>query len=157
VSKLPPHEGQIYVSRPRLDEDLTDKSFWTHSPPSVIESLRAQVKSLQKQYSRSEVTLYSLFQENSRLRAELSDVKAELNVLSKQRRPAVMTSAEAVYAKLRPQLESLRGKYVAIDKEIGQVVGVGDTIDEARQQAIDKTGKKQFYFRRVGQRYLFRL
>lgn len=147
-------EHIILVGRSELDEDV--ESAWRHGRPTMREAMLGHVREIQKLYVRSELTLYKLYEENTRLRTELSHMKAELRTLRKQSEP-VMTVAEQIYAKLRPQLEGLRGKYVAIDAESQKVVGVGDSLAEARKDAMVKTGRKQFYFRRVGQRYLFRL
>lgn len=154
MQKLPVDEHIILVGRSELDEDI--ESAWHHGRPTMREAMLGQVREIQKLYARSELTLYTLYEENTRLRTELSHMRAELRTLSKQSEP-VMTVAEQTYAKLRPQLEDLRGKYVAIDTESQKVVGVGDSLAEARKDAMAKTGRKQFYFRRVGQRYLFRI
>jgi len=69
----------------------------------------------------------------------------------------VKTDGEAVYETLRPSLENFRGKFVAIDMEQRKVVGVGDSFDEAYESAKKESGKDQFYFRRVGKRYLFHM
>ena len=46
---------------------------------------------------------------------------------------------------------------MAIDEESGRIVGMGDTVLSAYDQAKEATGKEQFDFKRVGYRYLNRI
>jgi predicted RNase H-like HicB family nuclease len=155
VQKLRPHDRTTLVGRSVLDEDMKEQP-WVHQRPNARESILAQAREILKLYVRSGVTLYSLYEENRRLRMKLATMETELRSLTNQHTAAAMTPGERVYAKLRPELEGLRGKYVAIDTENQKVVGVGNTLEEARNEAIQKTHKRQFYFRRVGQKSLFR-
>jgi hypothetical protein len=65
------------------------------------------------------------------------------------------TKVDFVYELHKEELEeNYFGKIVAIDTELGEIVGRGDTILEAYKKAKEKTGKDQFDFRRVGYKYL---
>lgn len=90
---------------------------------------------------------------------EIQRLKARIARLeSKMTTRPVTTRGSRVYEKLRSSLEpEFLGKVVAIDTDREQVIGVGDTIEEAYSQASAKEAGKQFYFRRVGKRYLERV
>ena len=86
----------------------------------------------------------------------LSNEVAELKKrLGGRRKP---TKADLVYEQYKAELEKRYfGKIVAIDTDLGEIVGVGDTILEAYEEAKKKTGKDKFDFRRVGFKYVFKV
>ena len=58
---------------------------------------------------------------------------------------------EEIYEENKEKLEKVYlGKIVAIEIESGTVAGVGDTLDEAYEEAVRKYPRKKFYFRKVG-------
>lgn len=68
------------------------------------------------------------------------------------------TEANRVYELFQKELEKEHfGKIVAIDTELKQIVGIGDTLLEAYNNAKSKTGKDQFDFQRVGYRYIHKV
>lgn len=100
------------------------------------------------------------------LRAEPIDVISEIRDLRKRvyelekrvggkREP---TEADFVYELHKKELEeNYFGKIVAIDTELGEIAGKGDTILEAYNEAKERTGKDQFDFKRVGYKYIHRV
>lgn len=65
------------------------------------------------------------------------------------------TEADRVYELFREELEKeYFGKIVAVDTDSKQIVGMGDTLLEAYNNAKEKTGKDQFDFKRVGYKYI---
>ena len=61
------------------------------------------------------------------------------------------TKGEEIYEENKEKLEkAYLGKIVAIEIESGTVAGVGDTLDEAYEEAVRKYPRKKFYFRKVG-------
>lgn len=100
------------------------------------------------------------------LRAEPPDVMSEVKDLKKrvlelERRVGKkrrFTEADYVYALFREDLEEKHfGRIVAIDTESKKIVGIGDTILEAYNQAKEKTGKDQFDFKKVGHKYIHKV
>lgn len=68
------------------------------------------------------------------------------------------TKADLIYEKYREDLEySNMGKIVAIDSKMEKVVGIGDSILEAYENALGKSTGKQFTFRKVGCNYIHRI
>lgn len=66
--------------------------------------------------------------------------------------------ADQVYARFREKLEAEHfGKIVAIDTDLGEIVGIGDAVLDAYNKAKEKTSKTRFAFRRVGFPYIDRL
>ncbi|HEY4675397.1 MAG TPA: hypothetical protein VIH48_05020 [Candidatus Bathyarchaeia archaeon] len=69
-----------------------------------------------------------------------------------------LTKADFVVELNKKELETKYfGKIVAIDADSLEVVGIGDTILEAYNNAKEKTGKDQFDFRRIGYSYVYRV
>lgn len=59
--------------------------------------------------------------------------------------------ADQIYARFKGKLEAEHfGKIVAIDTDLGEIVGIGDDIVDAYNTAKEKTSKTKFAFRRVG-------
>jgi hypothetical protein len=80
------------------------------------------------------------------LREEVKDLRECIGV-SRHR----LTRGDRVYLKLRPRLEQEhKGKIAAIDLESEKVVGIGDSVLEAFEQAKKETGHDKFFFKRVG-------
>ena len=68
------------------------------------------------------------------------------------------TLGERLYDLYKSELEKEHfDKVVAFDIESGTVAGIGDTVSDAYNQARKKLGEKQYYFKRIGRKYLFRL
>ncbi|HSU73077.1 MAG TPA: hypothetical protein VLJ21_04485 [Candidatus Binatia bacterium] len=59
--------------------------------------------------------------------------------------------AEELYAHISPQLKGMYGKFIAIELDSGDYA-LGDTLEEAYEQASRKHPAKEFYFKRVGMR-----
>jgi len=58
---------------------------------------------------------------------------------------------EEVYTEKREKLESVYlGKIVAIETESRDVAGVGESLDEAYENALERYPGRHFYFRKVG-------
>lgn len=65
-----------------------------------------------------------------------------------------MTKGEIVYKKLQSKIEKkYTDKVVAIDVDNKKVVGIGNSIEEAYDDAVSNSDKKRFYFKKVGQKY----
>lgn len=63
----------------------------------------------------------------------------------------LVIKGEEIYEENREKLEkAYLGKIAAIEIESGTVAGVGDTLDEAYEEAVKKCPGKRFYFRKVG-------
>lgn len=94
---------------------------------------------------------------------ELEVLKHQMSVMSKnylkllQKMENKKTSkkprmGETVYQQLKNSLEKkYKNKFVALDIKQKTVAGVGNTIDEAYEDAISKGDNTKFYFRKVGQ------
>lgn len=68
------------------------------------------------------------------------------------------TEADYVYRLFKEELEKEHfGKIVAIDTDLKEIVGIGNTVLEAYKIAKEKTGKDQFDFRRVGYKYIYKV
>jgi|GEM_PF-564988 hypothetical protein len=68
------------------------------------------------------------------------------------------TESDRIYEHFKAELEEkYYGKVVAIDDDLGRIVGIGDTLSDAYEAAKEATRKKQFDFKRVGYRYLNRI
>jgi hypothetical protein len=58
---------------------------------------------------------------------------------------------EEIYKENKDRLEkTYMGKIIAIEIESRSVAGVGESLDEACEEALKKYPKKKFYFRKVG-------
>lgn len=58
---------------------------------------------------------------------------------------------EEVYEEEKDRLEkAYMGKIVAIEIESRAVAGIGESLDEAYEEALKKYPDKKFYFRKVG-------
>jgi len=58
---------------------------------------------------------------------------------------------EKVYSENKDKWErDYFGKIIAIEVESKELAGVGDTLDEAYENALKKHPNKRFYFRKVG-------
>jgi hypothetical protein len=69
-----------------------------------------------------------------------------------------LIKADHIYLRFQEELEKNQfGKIVAIDSESEEIVGVGNDILEAYNEAKKKTGKTQFDFKRVGYPYIHRV
>lgn len=65
---------------------------------------------------------------------------------------------ERIYALHKSELEKEHlDKIVALDIESSAIAGIGNTVTEAYHQAREKFGEKQYYFKRVGRKYLYKL
>lgn len=63
----------------------------------------------------------------------------------------LVIKGEEVYEHNKEKLEeAYLGKIVAIETESGTVAGIGQTLDEAYEEAVKKHPSKKFYFRKVG-------
>ena len=63
----------------------------------------------------------------------------------------LVIKGEEVYEKNREKLEKVYlGKIVAIEIESGAIAGIGASLDEAYEVALEKYSGKKFYFRKVG-------
>lgn len=68
------------------------------------------------------------------------------------------TKSDLVYEKYKEELEKNDfGKIIAIDTEKEEIVGIGDSILEAYRQAVKKSSKKTFAYKRVGYGYLHKI
>lgn len=90
---------------------------------------------------------------------EVLDLKKRVQELEirvgKRRTP---TKANQVYELFKEELEKEHfGEIVAIDTELKQIVGIGDTLLEAYNNAKKRTGKDQFDFQRVGYKYIHKV
>ena len=66
-------------------------------------------------------------------------------------------TADQIYARFKEKLEAEHfGKIVAIDTDLGEIVGIGDDILDVYNKAKEKTSKTRFAFRRVGYPYVYK-
>ena len=64
---------------------------------------------------------------------------------------ALVKVGEEVYEENREEWERrYLGKIVAIEVESRRLAGIGDTLEEAYEEAVKRFPGKKFYFRRVG-------
>lgn len=94
------------------------------------------------------------------LRSEVANLRREL---------AETTTMSVAYTTLRSQAEEYYDRHkvmlekdhmdeiVAFDIDTGEIAGLGNTVREAYDNARRKISKEQFYFKRVGNKYLHRL
>jgi hypothetical protein len=69
-----------------------------------------------------------------------------------------LTKVDYVYNMFKTELEREHfGEFVAIDTESERIVGIGDTVLSAYDQAKKATGKEQYDFKRAGYRHLKRI
>ena len=63
----------------------------------------------------------------------------------------IVTKGEEIYKENEEKLErAYLGKIIAIEIESETIAGVGESLDEAYENALKKYPCKQFYFRKVG-------
>ena len=68
-----------------------------------------------------------------------------------------LTKADHVYEVHKDKLEAEHfGKIIAIDTEEGKIVGMGDSVIAAYNDARKNSSKTEFAFRRVGYSYVYR-
>ncbi|MFH1229108.1 MAG: hypothetical protein V1678_01650 [Candidatus Aenigmatarchaeota archaeon] len=69
-----------------------------------------------------------------------------------------MKKSDEIYSLFKERLEKdYMGKIVAIDMKAEKIAGIGSSLTEAYQKAIENSDQKQFTFKRVGSNYLYRL
>ena len=67
----------------------------------------------------------------------------------------VRTKTDIIYDRFKKELElKYHGKIVAIDDDLEKIVGIGESVLEVYNKAVEETGKDQFNFRRVGYSYI---
>ena len=91
--------------------------------------------------------------------AELISLKKRVQELEKRvGGKRKLTGVDFAIESNREELEKKYfGKIVAVGTDSLEVVGVGDTILEAYNNAKEKTGKDKFDFRRIGYKYIYRV
>lgn len=63
----------------------------------------------------------------------------------------LVIKGEEIYELNKKKLEKAHlGKIVAIETEFGTIAGIGASLDEAYEKALEKYPGKKFYFRKVG-------
>lgn len=63
----------------------------------------------------------------------------------------LVIKGEEVYKEEKDRLEKVyMGKIIAIEIESRTVAGIGESLDEAYEEALKKYPNKKFYFRKVG-------
>jgi hypothetical protein len=69
-----------------------------------------------------------------------------------------LTKADLIYEKYKEELEKKYfGKIVAIDVDSGTIVGIGDSILEAYEEARKKSKKRKFSYKKVGYPFVCKL
>ncbi len=93
------------------------------------------------------------------IKTRLERLTAKVDELDKRTITGIpLTEVDRVYNRFKKQLEREHfGEFVAIDTESGRIVGIGDTVLSAYDQAKEATGKEQFDFKRAGYRHLKRI
>lgn len=77
---------------------------------------------------------------------------------TKEKVKTLPSKADLVYLIFKDELEKEHyGKIVAIDVKSKKIVGLGSSILEAYQKAKEKTGRKQFSYRRIGFPFVHKL
>ncbi len=148
------HLRPIAVWRPLRDEDEEKIGHLEHHEPEIPKGFleRWLTEMAETAHTEFDEELEHLIKEQRRLSRRVAQLEAELTP------KPLKTHGEEVYEKLRIELGAeLSGKIIAIDTEERKVVGKGDTLIEAYNDARSKSDKKQFYFRRVGKSYLFKV
>lgn len=86
-------------------------------------------------------------------------LEKEVHALTRERQiKKVPSKADLIYLKFKDELENEHfGKIIAIDADSEKIVGIGNSILEAYSEAIKKSSKKQFTFRRVGSDFVHKL
>lgn len=68
------------------------------------------------------------------------------------------TKADHIYERFKEDLEQKHfGKIIAIDVESEKILGIGDSVLGAYQDAIRKTEKRRFTYRKVGRKFVHKL
>ena len=140
---------EILVSRPPLDEDGVEE---IHKIKSWRQRyiMRTRQRYLERNIDKiSEQDLIELLKQVKQLSKNVQE-------LQQFHRPTIQTKGRRVYEKLNLEKQFM-DKIVAIDVNKEAVVGIGDTIEQAYEDAISKSSKRKFYFRKVGQDYLFKV
>jgi hypothetical protein len=69
-----------------------------------------------------------------------------------------MKKSDEIYSMFKEGLEKdYMGKIVAIDMKAEKIAGIGSSVIEAYNKAIENSDQKQFAFKRVGSNYLYRI
>jgi hypothetical protein len=87
-------------------------------------------------------------------------VKTAVNTKVEETLSPKPTTGSIVYEEIKGREEiekKYAGKFVAIDTKSKEVVGDGDTLEDALAKARSKTKSKNLYFRKVGKDYLFKV
>lgn len=63
----------------------------------------------------------------------------------------LVIKGEEIYEQNKEKLEkAYLGKIIAIETQSGTIAGIGESLDEAYEKALEKYPGKKFYFRKVG-------
>jgi hypothetical protein len=117
-----------------LDSYFTDRLYETRQLPTREELLEQRVKLLE---------------------AKVQELEAKKATVISEKIP---TKADAIYESLREDLESkYLGKIVAIDSKAKKVAGIGNSMIEAYENALQNSTEKQFSFKKVGSNYISRI
>ena len=65
-----------------------------------------------------------------------------------------LKKANNIYKKLKNKLENHKGEIIAIETDSGDYF-IGKDLDEAAEKAEEKHPDKQFYFIRIGFKYVY--
>jgi len=87
------------------------------------------------------------------LEKEIQNIKKHLIITQEQ-----PLESDRIYEKFKEELEKKHyGKIVAIDLESENIVGIGNTILEAYEEARKKSKKSKFAYRKVGYPFICKL
>jgi len=147
------HSDPLLLGKMRKWGIPVDKPYYIITSSSLYPSIEHAVVRLLREESVDVIGEIKLLKRNITL------TNTRINELEKRvGRKRQVTNADKVYEQFRRVLEETDfGKIVAIDIDRKEIVGKGDTILEAYNEAKDRTGKEQFDFKRVGYKYLFKV
>jgi hypothetical protein len=136
-------------TQPTLPRDPTSNEYEQTTQPTPTSNKYEQAPQPVFNYS-------GLTDDVERLRRDAEQLKRENRRLKRYApKKRKRTEADRIYDRLKAELEKEHyGEIIAIDTELGRVVGIGDTLSEAYEKAKKATRKKQFAFKRVGYSYI---
>jgi len=140
---------EIIIPSHRWDEEEEYDDI--HNPEVILRDIREKFSEESEEIIIIDPAIIE--KEILELKERLVEVEHEIaKKFSKAKK--TMSKGELVYDKLQHQIEKqYMGKVVAIDVGNKKVIGIGNSIEEAHDDAICKSKKKRFYFKKVGQKH----
>ena len=126
---------------------------------NVIQKILAKtLRPMAKDYLKNQAHQQIVDNRVDEMQGQIDRLRLELDSLKGGAATPQLTMADVIYEKYREDLERYHmDEIVAFDIDTKQIAGFGHTIREAYDNARASVSKQQFYFKRVGGKYLHRL